>query len=537
MSTQAIQAGEAFVALNVNQDQFNKSLIDISSKLDDLGKRTKSLTNLMNGAFNGAAKSLKPLGDVISLSGVSIDIVGTTLLSFCSNLQKATYCGELLTFSQLKNQVATNLSRVALEKNIVVQYGLAAASYVAAAGMKVLGVAQSILNFAMLGCPLTWFLGGILAIGGAVSGVMYLFGGFTDKTAESAKAMEELCKRNDAYRESAKKCLDTLEEFGNKTSLSSEQLNASKSAWNDLERTTQQLGINLQDLGITFDNGKGKINASAEAMKALKKEMRAKELEELNKTIQAQGEYIDDLNIKLKNAKTWSWRSFGTYVTFGYVDNAEEIQKQIDEESQKFQETQDKRKTIIDFSAEYKENEAKLKEIYDKDAEAFKNALAIKIDNIKTEFSEREAILKQLMHEAEVRDSLSFEDMEKLREHRAALAGLNAEQERRIQLLRDEQAEKYPLQDVTAWLGNSPAVAQKHYLQVKSTNFQLASETETVGHFIGHKKGQHCNAEACRNMNENEEVPCFTTPNALLNINLHESAHPTESPSSVVSAS
>ena len=98
-----------------------------------------------------------------------------------------------------------------------------------------------------------------------------------------------------------------------------------------------------------------------------------------------------------------------------------------------------------------------------------------------------------------------------------------------------ELAEKYPLQDVTAWLGNSPAVAQKHYLQVKSTNFQLASETETVGHFIGHKKGQHCNAEACRNMNENEEVPCFTTPNALLNINLHESACPTESPSSVVS--
>ncbi len=195
--------------------------------------------------------------------------------------------------------------------------------------------------------------------------------------------------------------------------------------------------------------------------------------------------------------------------------------------------------------------------------------------------------------------------MEKLRERRAALAGLNAEQEERNRLLREEQtagnfttravplfpevrqafmdyfeslpegspalifgdvkfkslrrkfqraldragipawekffqnmrstretelAEKYPLQDVTAWLGNSPAVAQKHYLQVKSTNFQLASETKT----IGHKKGQHCNVETCRNMNENEEAPCFTTPNALLNINLLESAHPTESPSSVV---
>ncbi|MBQ9456655.1 MAG: hypothetical protein IJU53_13395 [Thermoguttaceae bacterium] len=266
--------------------------------------------------------------------------------------------------------------------------------------------------------------------------------------------------------------------------------------------------------------------------------MRVKELNDLNEAIEAQEKHLDDLHSKLdENGKVGWGRWALTYVTFGYYDNAEEIQQKIDETSQSLQENQEKRKVIIDFSAEYKENEAKLQEMYDKEAEAFKNALAVKIDNIKTEFSEREAILKQLIHEAEVRDSLSFEDMEKLRERRAALAGLNAEQERRIQLLRDEQAAKYPLQDVTAWLGSSPAVAQKHYLQVKSTNFQLASETETVGHFIGHKKGQHCNVEVCRNMNENEEVPCFTTQNALLNIDLHESACPTESPSSVVSAS
>ena len=98
-----------------------------------------------------------------------------------------------------------------------------------------------------------------------------------------------------------------------------------------------------------------------------------------------------------------------------------------------------------------------------------------------------------------------------------------------------ELAEKYPLQDVTAWLGNSPAVAQKHYLQVKSSNFQVASETETMGHFVGHKKDQHCNADCEKVMIENGHNPCFPTPDEILNINLHDSASAGESPSSVVS--
>ncbi len=96
-----------------------------------------------------------------------------------------------------------------------------------------------------------------------------------------------------------------------------------------------------------------------------------------------------------------------------------------------------------------------------------------------------------------------------------------------------ELADKYPLQDVTAWLGNSPAIAQKHYLQVKNSNFQVASETETIGHFVGHKKGQNCNADSGRNVNQNAEVPCFPTPNALLNINLLESAYPGVNPGGV----
>jgi len=38
-------------------------------------------------------------------------------------------------------------------------------------------------------------------------------------------------------------------------------------------------------------------------------------------------------------------------------------------------------------------------------------------------------------------------------------------------------AEKFPIQFVTAWLGNSPKVAQKHYLRVLPEHFEQALKT------------------------------------------------------------
>lgn len=93
-----------------------------------------------------------------------------------------------------------------------------------------------------------------------------------------------------------------------------------------------------------------------------------------------------------------------------------------------------------------------------------------------------------------------------------------------------ELAEKYPLQDVTAWLGNSPAIAQKHYLQVRSSNFQVASETETIGQFIGHKKGQNCTEDLRRIANQNSEESCFTAQTAHLLLNLPNSSLLLENP-------
>ncbi|MGN1273331.1 MAG: hypothetical protein ACI4UF_01960, partial [Thermoguttaceae bacterium] len=351
MSSQEIQAGEAFVQLNVHGDEIQKSLNNIGSQIDKFGSKTVSILSSLRSAMGGAIEDGGQLGNTISIAGKSLKSFGigfNYIVELTTWIEKATLASRLFTFQIIKNSIAKKMNAVLGQQNIVTQTAATIASYAGATAVKTLGAAQWLLNTAMFGCPLTWFIAGLAAVGGAVTGVMWLFGAFKDNVAENARAMEELCKRNDSYRDSAKKSIGILEEYSNKSSLSSEHLNASKDAYHELERKAKELGITLKDNAVIFDEQKGKILVNTEAMKDFKKEMRAKELEELNKTIQAQGEYIDDLNIKLKNAKTWSWRSFGTYVTFGYVDNAEEIQKQIDEESQKLQETQDKRKTIID---------------------------------------------------------------------------------------------------------------------------------------------------------------------------------------------
>ena len=55
-----------------------------------------------------------------------------------------------------------------------------------------------------------------------------------------------------------------------------------------------------------------------------------------------------------------------------------------------------------------------------------------------------------------------------------------------------ELVERFPLHVVTAWLGNTPSVAQKHYLQVTDEHFARATKKEGPerGHDQGHNRGQ-----------------------------------------------
>ena len=51
-----------------------------------------------------------------------------------------------------------------------------------------------------------------------------------------------------------------------------------------------------------------------------------------------------------------------------------------------------------------------------------------------------------------------------------------------------ELAEEYPVQVVCAWIGNSPQVASKHYLQITEAHFQKAVQNHVQNHV--HHTGQ-----------------------------------------------
>lgn len=53
-----------------------------------------------------------------------------------------------------------------------------------------------------------------------------------------------------------------------------------------------------------------------------------------------------------------------------------------------------------------------------------------------------------------------------------------------------ELAESYPLHVVTAWIGNSKAIAAKHYLQIRDEDFERAAQTPTGSAGAAHRTAQ-----------------------------------------------
>lgn len=446
MSTQAIQAGEAFVNLNVRGDAVQKALNNIGDKLDDFGSKTVSSLSTIRGALGDVIGDCGQFGDVFSAAGIGLTglsfSVGT-LTKVSSSFHSASEMCQRFNFQELRRIATLKLSTVITGKSVLAQKTLALASLIAASSLKVMAFAQSVLNMTIFCCPLGWLaagLAGIIAIGG---GVMWWMGMFTDKTAESAKTMAELREQNDKYRESAKESIGTLEDLARRENLSAQQKDVSRKAYAQLQKTCGDLGIDIKKLGISFDESTGQMNASAQALSNLKEAMRMKEMDDLNKEFDAQSKYLAKLQSSIRlDGDIGKWRKFGTIATLGYMDNADEIRQKIEETKQKIQENVNKQKVVVDWSVEFRENEEKLREWQKADTEAVQNETQKKIAAIQTELAERRKVLERLVAEAQARSDLSAQEQTELAERKEALAGLNAEQARRIQLLKDEETAK-----------------------------------------------------------------------------------------------
>src|SRR5262249_14383359 len=77
-----------------------------------------------------------------------------------------------------------------------------------------------------------------------------------------------------------------------------------------------------------------------------------------------------------------------------------------------------------------------------------------------------------------------------------------------------ELAAEYPLHVVCNWIGNSEAVAEKHYLQVTESDFQRAAGSAAQSGAVGAETAlqepvQTVRAESCQELNERRKVPDY----------------------------
>ena len=390
MSAQAIQAGEAFVSLKLKVNEFQSGLSEASEQLQKFGGKLKGTMEKFNSAFSGALKSLQPLAPAISAMGISLSGLGTVI-------------------------------------------GIVADS------TATLTTIINALNAAIWANPWTFFAECCLAAIAIIVLLATCLAGIESPASKAAKAAEDLRKQHDEFRESARQSADILDKLNKKTELNTEEITASNNAWNDLKRNAKALGVSLGNLESSYDTATGKINDTTGAMLKLREAMRVQELEELNNEFEKQGVYLDELTAKLHNGKVGWGRWLGTWVSLGRMDNAEEIQRKIDETRKKIRENSKRQGELIDFSEDFREAEKQLEAFQAKDEEATRNATQNKIAAIQKEFAEREAVLKKLIEEADVRKNLSEQDRKQLEERKKALDELNKKQQERIDLLKAEE--------------------------------------------------------------------------------------------------
>jgi len=416
MSTQAIQAGEAFIQLSIRGEELQKSLNQLGTKLDEFGSKTASSLSTLRGALSGLIDDCGYLGDSISMAGISITGLSLTLGSFSKiseSFKTAAKMTAKFNEEQLKRIVTDKLSLKITGKGVVSQKLLSVNTWLSIKSIHAMSLAQKILNASIYGCPITWIVGGLAALGAAIGGVMYLVGAFGDSTAETAKSMEELRKRNDEFRNSARESVGILEDLSRKTSLNASQQDLASKAFSALNHSCDSLGGEFTKLNVVFDKSTGKMGDISQQLLKLKEEMRLQEAKDLGQEFDALTKHLEFLKSCLNEDGEVGWRRwFGTWF-FGYMDNAEEIQQKIQETQQKIQENVNQQAVVVDWSVEYKENEKKLEEIYAKEKEAAKNALAVKLDAIHQEMEERRALLKMLIAEASARSDLSEEEMKR----------------------------------------------------------------------------------------------------------------------------
>lgn len=351
----------AFKSVNDNFKDFKKNLSNIEDNLKPFQEFLKggvtfggvgagisaaiNDTNTLASAFDNSRSSIEKLNSLMETS------LPTKILTSISGVSGA-LLGTLSTVKQLGT--AWNAARtIAVALNAAV-YAQAVASGIAtkasiAAGTAIgyqawwsnaLTVATNGLTAALGVNPFTAWIVAITATIAVIYGLAITVVKFWDnqKTAaqeatEQAKAMQE---QHEKTRESCQGYIDRLD-----------QLNQMEKQGKDVSEEKQQvldeLRKSFEGTGYTVDDLTGKVKDANGNLVDMKTALADIADNDISNTIRAISGEIDELNSKLQDGDISWGRWIGTWVTFGYMDNADEIKAQIEEKQKEIEELKEKK--------------------------------------------------------------------------------------------------------------------------------------------------------------------------------------------------
>ena len=346
MSTQAIQAGSAFVELGTDTSTFQKELQNASAQMKLFSTSVMRLSRNLNSAFSGALSAITPIAPAISvlslsLSGINLGVgsvqelvksfilcrkesagmigllreiaktesMTTAITEYCAlanvkntgTITQRMVTTRLLTTSEIQANTVQAIGTVITSKNIVVTKLATAASWAWAVAMKGMCAAWIVFQKILTINPWTALITVIMTV---ISGIMYYAGTYESAATKQAKAMEKLREQNDAVRKSAESYASSLETLAEKESLNSAEKAQAKRMISEMESSYKKLGGDMNGLGLRFDETSGRIVGSTEALAKFRELCRQSSIRDLQKEFDALNAQQKELQSKLdKNGK------------------------------------------------------------------------------------------------------------------------------------------------------------------------------------------------------------------------------------------
>ncbi|MDO4571144.1 MAG: hypothetical protein Q4D38_12215 [Planctomycetia bacterium] len=252
--------------------------------------------------------------------------------------------------AKLKDTAAQNANTVAKAANAATTGACAIATTAAGASAGIFATITGVATFAVnaltisLGLnPITaWAVAitaAVAAIATLIAVIVPLVGSLVGANTEAERNVAKMRSIREAHEKAREECefyTQRLEQLNQKEKLSAAEKEESA-------RIVEKLNGQYDGLNLKLDETTGKVVGADGAFVDLKKAMADAAETDLNNELDALGGRLDELNGKLKNGEVGWGRWIGTWVSFGYVDNADEIKAKIAETEKEIEEARKKK--------------------------------------------------------------------------------------------------------------------------------------------------------------------------------------------------